>query len=322
MSTHSPGPRRRRSRRIVGVALATLLAAGALTACSGSGDSSSSGTSGTSDSAGGSAEQAAKLASEGKADRDAGSVSPESARAGVGQKLVRRASLNLKVDTLTSAAQRIRSIATQQGGVVVNEELYSGEQGRDTAGTITISVPSPSLDATIALIEKVGDVQFRNTSSEDVTATYVDTQARVESMTASVARMRELITKASTVADLVSLENELSRRQADLDGLTAQLNTLKDQVAESPITISLSTNDFEPVTAGGFLSGLKSGWSAFLTSLSVLVTVVGAVLPFAVAGALLALPLVWWLRRRRAGQPSLVAPVPHAAGPMPPSSAG
>lgn len=309
-----------RRRRIAAAVLAGLLAMGALSACGGGGDDSGGSTT-TGFSQPDSAARSAPEAQPAAEARDASAVSPESARAGVGQKLVRRASLNLKVDALTAAAQRIRAIANQQGGVVVNEELYSGEQGRDTSGTITISVPASTLDATISLIEKVGDVQFRNTSSEDVTATYVDTQARVESMTASVARMRELISKASTVADLVSLENELSKRQADLDALTAQLNTLKDQVAESPITISLSTNDFEPVSAGGFLSGLKSGWSAFLTSLSVLVTVVGAVLPFAVAAGLLALPLVWWLRRRRAGQPPLVAPLPQPAGPMPPPSA-
>ncbi|KGN38560.1 DUF4349 domain-containing protein [Knoellia subterranea] len=302
-------------RRATSAVLAGLLTVGALTACGGSSDDSA-----TADSGGAPAAQYdAAAKSGGDADR-ASVVSPESARASVGQKLVRRANLNLKVDSLTGAAQRIRAIAAQQGGVVVTEELYSGEQAHDTSGTMTINVPATSLDATIALIEKVGDVQFRNTSSEDVTAAYVDTEARVKSMTASVQRIRDLIAKASTVNDLVALENELSQRQAELDSLTAQLTNLKDQVAESPITISLSTDDFEAVTAPGFLSGLKSGWSAFVTSLSVLVTVLGAVLPFVAALALVLVPLLWWLRRRRAGRLPLVAPVAQPAGPAPPSA--
>ena len=317
MSSQVHRPSRRWGQRVAGAALAGLLGIGLLSACGGGGDDA-----GSSDSAALPAgTEVAQPGAPGKAyDGDKAGTDTQP-RTIAGQKLVRRANLNLKVDSLTPASQRIRSIATQQNGVVVTEELYSGERGRDTSGTITISVPAASLDATIALIEKVGDVQFRNTSSEDVTATYVDTDARVKSMTASVQRIRDLLGKATTVTDLVALENELSQRQAELDGLTAQLTTLKDQVSMSPITISLSTDDFEAVTAPGFWSGLKSGWAAFLSSVSVLVTVLGAVLPFAVALGLISAPVIWWLRRRRAARPAYTAPL-VATGPMPPPSAG
>lgn len=316
MSSHIHRPTRRWGHRFAGAALVGLLGIGALSACSGGGNDS-----GSSDSAAQSTtEKAAEPAAPAKAyDGDLAAKTAQP-RAVAGQKLVRRANLNLKVDSLTPASQRIRSIATQQNGVIVTEELYSGERGRDTSGTMTISVPAASLDATIALLEKVGDVQFRNTSSEDVTATYVDTDARVKSMTASVQRIRNLLSKASSVTDLVALENELSQRQAELDGLTAQLTTLKDQVSMSPITISLSTDDFEAVTAPGFWSGLKSGWAAFLGSVAVLVTVLGAVLPFAVALGLISAPVIWWLRRHRAARQAYTAPL-VGAGPMPPPSA-
>ncbi|WP_404383082.1 DUF4349 domain-containing protein [Knoellia locipacati] len=321
MSTHGLRTRRLRGRRIATSVLAGLLAVGALAACSGSADDASTGMSGGTTSQDSAAEPGADPAAPAAPDRAVGAVSPESARASVGQKLVRRAHLQLKVDSMVVAASRIRSIAAQQSGVVITEELYSGEQ-QDTSGAITISVPANQVDATIALIEKVGDVQFRNSSSEDVTGTYVDTEARVKSMTASVARIRDLLSRASTVNDLVALENELSQRQAELDALTAQLASLKDSVAMSPISITLSTDDYEPVAAGGFMSGLKSGWKAFAASVAVLTTVVGAVLPFAVAFGLVLAPLFWWLRRHRAGA-ALVTPVAPAgpAGPAPPASA-
>jgi len=319
MSTRGQHP----ARRVAGVALAGLLALGSLTACGGSGDDSGGSDSAGSAGSAGTAQQDSAAKSGGQADRAVGAVSPESARASAGQKLVRRAHLQLKVGSLPGAAQRIRSIAAQQSGVVVNEELYSGERG-ETSGAITISVPASSLEATISLIEKVGDVQFRNSSSEDVTGTYVDTQARVTSMTASVARIRDLLARASSVNDLVALENELSQRQAELDSLTAQLDSLKDSVSMSPISITLSTDDYEPVAAGGFLSGLRSGWKAFVTSAAVLATVVGAVLPFGVAIGLVLAPVIWWVRRRRTHPAPLVTPVAPAGpvGPMPPASAG
>ncbi|MFC7492181.1 MULTISPECIES: DUF4349 domain-containing protein [unclassified Knoellia] len=316
-------PQRLWRRRLASAALVGLLGLGALGACSGGGVESSSDSGGAPASGEMARQDQGAQASDG--DTAAGAAkdgTTAQARAVVGQKLVRRANLQLKVETLTAAADRIRTIASTQQGAVLSEELYSGTDSRGTSSTITISVPSTSLDATIALIEKVGDVQFRNSSSEDVTGTYVDTEARVKSMTASVARIRDLLARATTVNDLVSLENELSQRQAELDGLTAQLANLKDSVTMSPISISLSTDDFEPVAAGGFLAGLKSGWSAFTSSAAVLVTVIGAVLPFAVAFGLVLAPVIWWLRRRRSARPGFLAPVAHPAGPMPPGSAG
>lgn len=308
-----------RRRRLAALSLVALLGLGGVAACSGGSDESDSASAGSS---GGNQSEVAPRQSDG--DRagvvgDAkGETAPEAVRAGAGDKLARRASLQLKVDSLTASAERIRSIAASQGGAVVSEELYSSAGVRpDTSGSMTISVPASSLESTIGLIEKVGNVQFRSSSSEDVTGTYVDTEARVASLTESVGRIRELLATAKNVSDLVALEGELSRRQAELDALTAQLANLKDSVAMSPISLTLSTDDFEPVAAGGFVAGLRSGWAAFLTSLSVMATALGAVLPFALAGALVGVPAVMWWRRRRVGAvPALAHPgaTPPSAG--------
>ena len=320
-----PAPAR---RRVTALAVAALIGLGSLAGCAGASDEAGGDTSGSA--AVDQSEIAPAPPDGGRAAGDTdgsgavggsgaveGAIAPDAVRAGTGDKLVRRASLQLKVDSLRGSAARIRSIATSQGGAVFSEELYSSEgAGTNTAGSITISVPASSLESTIGLIEKVGDVQFRSSSSEDVTATYVDTEARVKSLTESVGHIRDLLATAKSISDLVALENELSRRQAELDALTAQLANLKDAVAMSPISITLSTDDFEPVTAGGVLSGLRSGWSAVLTSMSVLATALGAVLPFALAGALVGLPTVMWWRRRRVGSAPALA---HPAG-TPPSA--
>ena len=67
--------------------------------------------------------------------------------------------------------------------------------------------------------------------------------------------------------------------------------------------------------SSGFLGGLKSGWKAFLGASGVL-TVLGAVLPFAVLLAIVVVPLLWWQRRRRAQRP----PAPAYASWAPPAA--
>ncbi|MGL5860144.1 MAG: DUF4349 domain-containing protein, partial [Phycicoccus sp.] len=169
------------------------------------------------------------------------------------------------------------------------------------------------LDGTLDDISEVGAVVTRTSSTQDVTAQYVDTESRVESATASVERVRALMSQATKLADVVSLEAELSRRQADLEALQGQLAALEDATALSPITVRMSTDGqavAETDDDTGFLVGLAAGWGAFTSSATVLLTALGAVLPFGVALAAVGVPLVVWLRRRGTRPTSPGTPTP------------
>ena len=61
----------------------------------------------------------------------------------------------------------------------------------------------------------------------------------------------------------------------------------------------------------GFASGLRGGWDAFVGITLVVLTVLGALVPFAVVGALVGVPLLLvWRNRRR---PDAVPPAPADA---------
>ncbi len=318
--------------RLAGTLAAGLLALTALGACS-SADSGSS-----ADSAGGSSGTVAEAPADARQESLAAPDQADAAAApGAGQgtaavaaavaerKLARRADVALRVDDVTRAASTLRTIAARAGGLVVSEEVSSDPGATTDAstpteppagwGTVTVSVPTEKLDATLDEVAKVGTVLSRQSSTDDVTARYVDTAARVETMKASVERVRALMGRADKLADIVSLEAELSRRQADLESMEQQLAALDDQVSLSPITVRLSTDGAvvaEDPT--GFLAGLASGWAAFTTSVRLVLTLLGALLPFAVAGALVIAPVVLWWRRR----PQAV-PAPAPAAPVPPA---
>ena len=156
----------------------------------------------------------------------------------------------------------------------------------------------------------------RSAEAEDLTSQYTDTDARVRTMTASVERLRKLIDSADDLDQIVSLESQLSTREADLEALKSQQKSLEKRTTTAPITVSLTTEDApadEPEEERtGFLAGLGSGWSAFTDALAVGMTVLGAVTPFAVTLAILGAPLVWWVRRRRAARPTATPATPTA----------
>jgi hypothetical protein len=328
-----------------------LIAVGALSALLLAGCSSSEGTSSQAvsgaataqDRAGGNSAPEAKSAAPGAPTAGQADVSKSGAPVvGVGPKLTKNASLDLRVKEIAAAAARVRAIAAGLQAQVLSEQIGGGGSGDpiplqegsapttprgDTGdtndaggfGSLTLSVPADKLDTALDQLSKqVGTVLRRSTSSQDVTAQYVDTESRLKTMRASVARVRALMTQAKDIGQVVALESELSRRQADLESLESQLGALKNSVERSTVTVSLSTPGNEPSTGTGFLAGLRAGWNAFTASGSGLLTAIGAVLPFAAFFALIGGSVFWWVRRRQANRPP-PTPAPSGTVPSPPS---
>jgi hypothetical protein len=273
------------------------------------GSSGSSGSSGTR--AGSPAQPSSGVKSSGASGSAAQQVSPASLRAAQ-QQLARRASVALEVKNISAAVARVRATTAASDGIILSENIGTtdgtaplaerSKVSATTYGEITISVPSARLDAVVADLASVGTVLRSTTASEDVGSQIVDTQSRLETMRVSVARVRAFLDQAKGLDQVVALEAELTRRQSDLEALEAQLASLKDSVAMSPVQVSLTTQPevVQPKKADtGFLAGLRGGWDAFTGSATVALTVVGAVLPFAVLLALVGLPVLLWLRRRR-----------------------
>ena len=164
-------------------------------------------------------------------------------------KLVRTASLQVQVDDVEAGAADVRRIAVAAGGMVVSENSSAVPSGgakgsvdkEGSRSVLALAVPSDSLDRVLDDVGKLGTTVQRSSSSRDVTSTYVDTQSRIATMKASLDQLRALLAKTTSIDQVVSLETEASRRQADLDSLQAQLNALDKKVSMSTLTVNLAT---------------------------------------------------------------------------------
>ncbi|MFH8220519.1 DUF4349 domain-containing protein [Streptomyces sp. NPDC018057] len=241
-------------------------------------------------------------------------------------KIVRTASLTVEVRDVAKALAAARAAAQDAGGYVGDEDTSRDTEGRERT-RVVLRVPVDRYDALLARLEGTGRLVERSARAEDVTGQVVDVDSRIRSQRASVARVRALMDKAGSLGDVVSLESELSRREADLEALLAQQASLKDRTSLATVTLSLSSASapaHESADDGpGFLDALAGGWHVFVTVVRWLALALGAVLPFAAAAALLT---VLWLRavrprlpRRAASGAPVTAPgalgAPAPAGP-------
>lgn len=207
--------------------------------------------------------------------------------------LVREASLGIKVDSITDAAAQVREIAAGAGGSVTNEQFGDGFYGPEGTGinrygSLTISVPSEALDATLTELTSLGEVRTRTSNAYSVQDEYIDVEARIATLDASITRMRALMDQTEDIKQIIELETALSARQADLDSLQARLNGLTSQIAMSPITVMLTTTDDLGQPEGGIVGALRDAWNAFTASAAVLITSVGAILPWLLVAGVVA----------------------------------
>lgn len=215
----------------------------------------------------------------------------------VPRQVVRTAVLDLQVDDLGVATGQARRVATGYGGFVAAEQ--SGPQG----SALTLRVASDRLDDALAALARLGEVSRRELRAEDVTEQAVDLEARLDSQRASVQRVRALLDRAVTIGEVVQVEAELTWRQAELESLEQRAAALADQVTLSTVEVTLSGPGADP--ADGFVPGLSTGWDALRAAGTAVLTVLGAVLPFAVVlGVPAAGVALWWRRRHRRAVPA------------------
>ena len=203
---------------------------------------------------------------------------------------------------LAQSRSDVMRLVASWGGVVADEQTESDDHGRITTSTMTLRVPTARFDVAMTALGRVGEVEQQSRKSEDVTTQVIDNQARVRAAERSIRSIENLLGRATRLSDIIAIESDLARRQADLDSLKQQQAYLDDQTSLSTISVYLSRpvpHAAEKSEAKGFLAGLESGWSALGAATLVSMTILGAVLPFLLLALLLGVPLWLVVRRRR-----------------------
>ncbi|MCW2777513.1 MAG: hypothetical protein JWN17_1238 [Frankiales bacterium] len=265
--------------RVAALAVALAL----LTGCSGGGsDSSTSAAVSTAESAAGAAAPAAAPAL----------AKSQALDPLAGRSLVRTATLTVRVPDVRVAADRAVEVARTTGGAV------AGEQSGGSEADLRLQVPPDRLDEALTRLARLGTERDRTLSTEDVTEQAVDLDSRLATQRASVARVRALLDRATGLGDVVKVEGELARREADLESLQSRARALSGRVDLAVRSLHLTEDDRVAATASapGFRGGLDAGWHAFTATARVLAAVSGALLPFL---PLLLLGAGFWRWRRR-----------------------
>jgi len=234
--------------------------------------------------------------------------------------------VSITVDDPIASAEEAADLAEQAGGRVDSRTESPGTDAQPPSASLTLRIPSDELDGFVDELRALGTVNSVSMNASDVTQQQKDLDGRIDALTASVDRLQQLLAEATTIADLIAIESELTTRQAELDSLTQQRDWLVDQVDFSTITVDLVTEDVAPdPQPDDFWSGLVAGWNALVAFASWLGVAVGVLLPWvlvALVTTAVIVAIVLVATRRRRGAPTSTPATTPEATPTEPASTG
>lgn len=232
--------------------------------------------------------------------------------------------MTVRAKDVTKAGEQAKQLVTGAGGYLANEQSDAFE-GSEGSSTLVFKIPPTAYQGLLDRLGKeLGKRESLRQNTSDVTEEVADVASRLKSAEQALASMRTLLTKATTVGQVIEVEREIATREAELESLQARQKALTSQVSMATLTLRLIgpvATVVEPSDEpAGFLGGLKAGWSALVSFVKILLTVIGVLLPWLVLIVPVVVGILILVRRGRARRPA--AQARPAAPPAPVSHGG
>ena len=186
------------------------------------------------------------------------------------QKLIKTVDLRTETEDLDTLLTRLTEQIRALGGYTEYQNIYNGSyysSYRTRSAEITVRIPADKLDSFILEVEGFSNVISKTESVDDVTLQYVDTESRLEALQAEHDRLVELMEKAETLTDLLTIEERLTEVRYQLESVASRLRVMDNQVSYA--TIELQIDEVEVLTeveeptvweriSTGFMKNLKN----------------------------------------------------------------
>lgn len=237
--------------------------------------------------------------------------------------VVKTATMTVRVADTSKAADEAAVIAETADGRVDRRAEDAGTGSGRARTTIVLRVPVEKLDGVVRDLKELGTVQTAETTSDDVTAQRIDLDARIKALQTSVDRLLGIMRDARDPDSLIRAEDALSERQAELDSLRAQREQLGDQIAYSTVDVSFIADQIggpAPEQYKGFLGQIERGWDGLIALVGNVVLLVGLLLPWFGALAVIIGVVFVIIRLTRKREP--VAPAPPEKATIPDQGRG
>jgi hypothetical protein len=162
----------------------------------------------------------------------------------------------LRTAQLTVVTQNLDEARTSMDQIVQRYNGYAGDltvsAPSDGARRLTanLRVPATQMDAAMAELKKLGRVESESQSGQDVTAQYVDLEARLSNARNTEQRLLDLLRqRTGKLSDVLEVETELGRVREEVERMEGERRLLSKQVEYSTIAATVTEEYKAPARA-------------------------------------------------------------------------
>lgn len=230
------------------------------------------------------------------------------------EKIIYSADVTLETTDFDAAVSRVLELVEDkykgfiESSSINGSNYYNISRGRVSARSAfyTIRIPSEHFNALMGELPTLGNVPYSHSYTENISAQYYDTEARLTAYETQEQRLLEMLEIAETVEDIISIEEKLTELRYKIESLQSSLNNWDRQVNYSSIYLSVEeVEEYTPETivrpsyGEKLLDALEGGLSGFVGFVGdAFIALVGA-LPAIAALAAVVTALLLAIRHRR-----------------------
>ena len=229
------------------------------------------------------------------------------------EKLIYSASATVETTEFDRTIEKLSALVEQYGGFVESSSIngsnyYTQSRGYSSEryASYVIRVPSGKFSALMGSLSTLGNVPYSHTYTENITAQYYDTDARLTAYQAQEARLLEMMEAAETVEDLIAIEEKLTELRYQIESLQSTLKNWDRQVAYSTLDLEVqevieytpeSRMSYGQELALALTNGLRRTGEFFK---DLLLAIVGALPALVILAVVLAILIPVWKKHRKA----------------------
>ena len=119
---------------------------------------------------------------------------------------------------------------------------YSKSRGSasNRSASYTVRIPSENFQTLMNSLSTLGNIPYTHTYTQNVTAQYYDTQARMNAYKAQETKLLEMMDLAESVEDIIAIEEKLTDVRYMIESLQSSLNNWDRRVNYSTVDISVN----------------------------------------------------------------------------------